>query len=151
MEETLVRKYWVLTTLHNLTDLALDNCTGYTARVWRECVTPCTKQLKRLSLCGWDGDGSRESPVAVRHDAMDDVEMALAELFAGLVELETLSLIHFKVSPGVVHGLTQLAQRKDQDPVLFDTANLQNTFPHINDLAHCTPNRTEIKFRPGPA
>jgi hypothetical protein len=150
MEETLVRKYWVLTTLHNLTDLALDNCTGFTARVWRECITPCTKHLKRLSLCGWDGDGSRESPVVTRDNAvmMDDVEMALAELFAGLVvELESLTLINFKGSPGVIHGLTQLAQQKKKVPVLsYLDDKLQKSFPSINDLAYSTINRVEIKF-----
>lgn len=150
MEEILVRKYWVLTTLHNLTDLALDNCTAFTARVWRECVTPCTKHLKRLSLCGWDGDGSREAPLVARDNAaiMDDVEMALAELFAGLVvELEFLTLINFKGSPGVIHGLTQLAEQKNNVPVLsYLDDKLQTSFPSINDLAHSTINRVEIKF-----
>ncbi|SAL99048.1 hypothetical protein [Absidia glauca] len=151
MEEILVRKYWVLTTLHNLTDLALDNCTAFTARVWRECVAPCTKHLKRLSLCGWDGDGSRESPLVARDNAaiMDDVEMALAELFAGLVgELESLTLINFKGSPGVIHGLTLLAQQKNKVPVLsYLDDKLQKSFPSINDLAHSTIiNRVEIKF-----
>lgn len=141
MEETLVRKYWVLTTLHNLTNLALDNCKGFTARVWRECVTPCTRQLKRLSLCGWDR--GRESPGSAR----DDMELALAELFAGLLELETLTLTHFEASPGVVRGLTQLARYKHQ---VLDAAALQNTCPPTCDMAHC-PHNTTTKINFGPS
>ncbi|KAI8336758.1 hypothetical protein BC941DRAFT_54194 [Chlamydoabsidia padenii] len=165
MEEILFRKYMVFTTLHNLTDLSLDNCTAFTAKVWRECIAPCTKQLVRLSLGGWAGDGSRESPLvwetqdaSTQSGDMHQVELALSELFAGLSLLESLSLSQFKCAPGLVHGLEQLAQTKNEAPVIshldatndkLGAWNKSSPPTDIKDLLGWTLNMAEIKFGQG--
>ncbi|CAO3592675.1 unnamed protein product [Absidia cylindrospora] len=142
MENTLVTKYRVLSTLGKLTNLSLGHCTGYTARIWRECIAPCSKNLKRLSLCGWIGNGNRESPLAwkERHDMasmthtsvdlyMEDVEKALADVFAGLYHLQSLTLIDFKCTKGVVQGMDRLVEATGKS---FLCNNLQTTMNNDN-------------------
>ncbi|ORZ05100.1 hypothetical protein BCR42DRAFT_496863 [Absidia repens] len=141
MENTLVIKYRVLSTLRNLTNLSLGKCTGYTARIWRECIAPCSKNLKQLSLCGWIGDGNREAPLAwkERYDMatmtdkpvnfyMEDVEKALAEMFAGLYHLQSLNLVDFKCTTGLAHGMDRLVEATGKS---FLCNNIQ---PTMNNL-----------------
>jgi hypothetical protein len=137
MENTLMHKYRLLASLEYLTYLSLGYCTGYTARIWRECVGPATKHLKKLTLCGWNGDGHRESPLAWKERQnmalmtntsvemyMEDVEKALAEMLADLHQLECLTLIQFKCTTGMTSGLKQLIQNTGKS---FTSKSIKST------------------------
>ncbi|CAO3618628.1 unnamed protein product [Cunninghamella blakesleeana] len=63
LEDDLLRKYQLLGDLHCLSELSLGFCRGFTAKVWRECIQPCTKSLKKLTLYGWNNNnGYLENP-----------------------------------------------------------------------------------------
>ncbi|KAI8093654.1 uncharacterized protein BX664DRAFT_295547 [Halteromyces radiatus] len=168
MENTLCNKYKVLNTLENLTELSLGHCSAYTARIWKECIMPCTHHLTRLSLCGWSGDGSRENPVSwlERHalaertqvsieNFMEEVEKALADMLANLHSLQVLSLSQFHCGPGLRQGVERLSSTRSQAPLLkVIKAKCGSKMMHnnihqeldINDLANWLLEQVEIHF-----
>lgn len=125
LEATLLRKYQLLSTLNHLNELALGFCRGFTARIWRECIQPCTPSLKKLTLYGWDNDGCLENPkdwlerkwtsvmLGGQVDIyVEEVEKALAETIEGLDSIEYLSFNQFQCGYGLIKGLQALLKSK---------------------------------------
>lgn len=118
LEEQLVLKYTMLTFLTNLTSLSLHSVGSFTSKVWRECLIPCSTNLRHVSFSGWSDD--RESPQAMvsrvfayrrrrqAHLKMSDVDLAVSEFFSSLAQIESISLHDFMCTEGLVKGIIAL-------------------------------------------
>ncbi|KAF7730186.1 hypothetical protein EC973_002794 [Apophysomyces ossiformis] len=118
LEESLVAKYRMFSSLKNLRSLTLGRCHSYTARVWRECLVPCGKQLEFLSLTGWYGiqgigrvdiwQDTRPTTVGYQ-DIVEDVEHAIADFLQSIACLRKLELTDFFCGQGVKEGIQRLS------------------------------------------
>ncbi|KAI7905005.1 uncharacterized protein BX663DRAFT_307584 [Cokeromyces recurvatus] len=122
LEEKLVQKYQIFTSLHSLTSLSLGRVSAFTSRVWRQCLIPCSTKLEYLKMKHWEGLGKRESPQKYFERArtsmlrrgtneMDDVELALSEFISSLKNIKKIELHCFRCGPGIMNGLKRLKQR----------------------------------------
>ncbi|KAI9319902.1 hypothetical protein BX666DRAFT_1917249 [Dichotomocladium elegans] len=127
-EDTLLYKYIPLKNLSRLESLVLGRCSAYTARIWRECLIPCSKQLKHLALTGWRSGGHNESPAALEkrrtharaagvsvESIQEDVEQAIGEFFGNMKNLRSLELEDFYCGTGITQGLSLL---REKDPYI---------------------------------
>lgn len=140
LEDDLLRKYQLLGDLNRLSELSLGFCRGFTAKVWRECIQPCTKSLKKLTLYGWNNNGYLENPKkrlerkwlfdTINNDTdrannnnnnnekitiddyVEDVEKAIMETIEGLHSIEYLSFNKFQCGYGLIYGLKSLSNSK---------------------------------------
>ncbi|CAO3610893.1 unnamed protein product [Cunninghamella echinulata] len=153
LEVTLLRKYQLFSTLSHLNELALGFCRGFTARIWRECIQPCTPSLKKLTLYGWDNDGCLENPkvwlerkwLSVMlggqvETYVEEVEKALAETIEGLDSIEYLSFNQFQCGYGLIKGLQALLKSKSlriQRIIFMDDPknNNNNNSLHPDDVS----------------
>lgn len=156
MEESLLAKYRPFSHLSHLRSLSLGRCSGFTARVWRECLLPCTKNLECLSLTGWRS--GRESPVAwqQRHaqataynidirEVPEQVEEAIAELIGNMQRIRSLELNDFYCGQGIVQGIQSLPSLQPSI-VGASVLNAHGPLECVADLLHVHVSFCKIIF-----
>lgn len=111
MEESLVAKYSPFSRLTSLRHLSLGRCNGFTARVWRECILPCSASLEYVSFTGWHGGPctpKRDQQQLQQQGEEEDVEQVMADVLANMRHLRTLELFDFLCGHGIVQGIERL-------------------------------------------
>ena len=116
LENTLVLKYTMLSYLSNLKTLSLDSVSSFTAKVWRQCLIPCSSKLEHVSLSNWSG--KRESPQAMLYTLAQptdlqvrDIDLALSEFIASLTKIQSIRLDQFVCTSGFIMGLKGLQKK----------------------------------------
>ncbi|KAI8371483.1 uncharacterized protein BYT42DRAFT_580417 [Radiomyces spectabilis] len=151
MEQSLVMKYQTFSRLRNLKSLTLGRCNAFTARVWRECLMPCTTQLEYLSLSGCSGRANHEgwkarslypghTPIL---DITDDMEAAIGEFFGSLRRIRVLKLSDFCCSGGMATGFLKLASKK---PIVISANHVVPPFQNLEAMVGCFIAHAEIRF-----
>ncbi|KAI9329596.1 hypothetical protein BD770DRAFT_56038 [Pilaira anomala] len=129
LENRLVLKYKMLASLPNLTRLSLDRISSFTARIWNECLLPCSSQLTFVSFKGWYGD--RESPRSIIRRVQNeekevDVEQALSRFISSLSNIKEIVLDDFVCTVGLIQGLQKLDKEYTIDRTLEVGKKLSN-------------------------
>ncbi|KAI8138836.1 hypothetical protein BJV82DRAFT_582487 [Fennellomyces sp. T-0311] len=99
MEDAFVEKYQPFTQLTRLKTLYLGRCNGFTARVWRECIMPCLKNLTHVTLAGW------------LDKANNDLDVALRETIGHMQTIEQLDFVDFVCGDGIIQGIHDIHHR----------------------------------------
>lgn len=157
MEESLLAKYRPFSHLSHLRSLCLGRCSGFTARIWRECLLPCTANLEHLSLTGWRS--GRESPSAWQRrqahaiannidiqEVPEQVEEAIAEVIGNMQRIRSLELNDFHCGLGIVQGISSLTYLQ---PSIVGASVLKAHGPldSIADLLHVHVSFCKIMFK----
>ncbi|KAG0174044.1 hypothetical protein DFQ28_008906 [Apophysomyces sp. BC1034] len=158
MEESLLTKYRIFSSLRNLRSLTLGQCRSYTARVWRECFIPCGKQLEFLSLTGWHDNQSHGlldtwqniQPSALSatvnfQDMIEDVEEAIADFLHSIPHLRKLELIDFYCGEGIKQGIRRLSHLQHD---VLSTVGFSLSPKTVDDMYRVMVPKAVILFRP---
>lgn len=150
IEAALMIKYSPLQSLVNLDTLVLHSCSAYTARIWRECLTPCAHNLRYLSLGGLrsqthnaalltpnGGNLPANDPTSLwTHDEeapVRDIWNAIHDFFINLVHLEYLHMEDFTMDSNILDSLRFLEDSRGQT-IHLSSATFQGNACDIIDL-----------------
>lgn len=151
-DEHLVQKYKMFKSLSNLKSLTLGRVSSFTARVWRECFIPCSRNLEYLSMDNWEGAKKRETPQGLlaryRRELnrpeevmpLYDVDAALSEFIASLKNIKKIELNCFYCEDGIINGLAKLKR-----PYVITCENNLEV-KDINEFRHTTLFNVRIEF-----
>lgn len=151
IEAGLMIKYSPLQSLVNLDTLILHSCSAFTARIWRECLTPCAPNLRYLSLGGLrshrhndallfttnDGNSPTNDPTSLwtidEEAPVRDIWNAIHDFFINLVHLEYLHMEDFTMDSNILDSLRFLEESRGQT-IHLSSATFQGNACDIIDL-----------------
>lgn len=125
LERSLLSKYQIFSSLHDLDHLEFGFCYAWTPDIWRNCfgqIILASPALNSLSLHGWDQLGKLEkvnSKSSTIQPIRADAEVAIAECFESMSELKHLKLVDFSIGPGLLRAGRSISKSIQYLEIIF--------------------------------